>query len=112
MELASASDIVYLLQIKQKAKGTMSGPNGALVPGPGGNHNSAQNNQMVDNELQNQTGGQGNLSRGFDQGSMGQGFEQGNLGTGFDSNSGSGSYGSGYGSGKLLLRTLLHPAVS
>jgi len=72
----------------------MSGPNGALVPGPGGNHHSAQNNQMVDNDLQNQTGGQGNLGRGFDQGSMGQGFEQGNLGTGFDSNTGSGSYGS------------------
>ena len=102
------------MQIKQKAKGTMSGPNGALVPGLGGNHNSAQNNQMVDNELQNQTGGQGNLGRGFDQGSMSQGFEQGNRGTGFDSNTGtgSGSYGSGYGSGKLLLRTRLHPATS
>ena len=87
----------------------MPGHNGALVPGPGGNQYSAQNNQMVDNELQNQTGGQGNLGRGFDQGSMGQGFEQGNLGTGFDSNSGSGSYGSGYGSSKLLLRIRLRP---
>ena len=72
----------------------MAGPNGALVPGPGGNHFSAQNHQVLDNDFGNMSGSQGNLGRGFDQGSMG--FEQGNLGRGFDSNTGSGS---GYDSG-------------
>lgn len=87
----------------------MPGPNGALVPGPGGNHFSAQNNQDVDNEFGNQTGSQGNLGRGFDQGNMGQGFEQGNIGRGFDNNTGSGCVGSGYGSGNDRVEA---PAVS
>ena len=78
----------------------MPGHNGALVPGPGDNHSSAQNNQVLDNELANQSSGQGNLGRGFDQGNMGQNFQQGNLGRGFDSNNGSGSTASGYSSGE------------
>ena len=40
----------------------MQGPNGALVPGPGGIHFSAQNNQTLDTEL-----GNNNMGRGFDQ---------------------------------------------
>ena len=67
----------------------MQGPNGALVPGPGGSHSSAQNNQSLDNEL----GNQGNLGRGFDQGNMGMG--QGNMGQGFDNAAGATGYGSG-----------------
>ena len=67
----------------------MQGPNGALVPGPGGSHSSAQNNQSLDNEL----GNQGNMGRGFDQGNVGMG--QGNLGQGFDNAAGSNGYGSG-----------------
>ena len=86
------------MQIKQKAKGTMQGPNGSLVPGPGGNHFSAQNNQNLDYDPANQTGAQGNLGRGFDQGNLGQGFD--NTATG-------GSVGSGYGSGAQTVQTLL-----
>ena len=74
-----------VLQIKQKAKGTMQGPNGSLVPGPGGNHSSAQNNQNVDNGFSS-----GNMGSGFDQNN---GMAQGNLGQGFDNS------GSGYGTG-------------
>lgn len=74
-----------VLQIKQKAKGTMQGPNGSLVPGPGGNHQSAQNNQNVDNDFSS-----GNMGRGFDQNN---GMAQGNLGQGFDNS------GPGYGTG-------------
>lgn len=64
-------------EIKAKAKGTMSGPNGALVPGPGGEHHSNQRNQAA---IDNQSGTQGNLGRGFDQG-LDQGDNMNTYGT-------------------------------
>ena len=76
----------FVSQIKQKAKGTMQGPNGSLVPGPGGNHSSAQNNQILDNDFSS-----GNMGRGYDQNSGG--MAQGNLGQGFDNTA------AGYGTG-------------
>ena len=79
----------------------MPGPNGALVPGPGGNHSSAQNNQSIDHEAANQ----GNLGRGFDQGNAA--FAQGNLGQGFDTTT-----GAGYGSGTRLVLMLTTLASS
>lgn len=64
----------------------MQGPNGSLVPGPGGNHSSAQNNQILDGEFSS-----GTMGRGFDQSNGG--MAQGNLGQGFDNT------GAGYGTG-------------
>lgn len=66
LTLYTAYCCLFFWQIKQKAKATMQGPNGALVPGPGGTHFSAQNNQTLDTEL-----GNSNMGRGFDQPRLG-----------------------------------------